>query len=240
MISLMTARIPMTTQRETTIRLLICDDHKVVADALATIAQMQGDIEVVGEPTGDPEEAVRLAEEYLPDVVLMDIELGHSINGIEATRRIKAVSPLTNVVIVSAHDPDSLLVQAIEAGASGFLNKAEAIGEVMSTVRSAAAGEVLVDPAKLTGLLQKVSATRAKQQQCELLIRQLTVREKEVLQLLAEGKANEDVATELTISVHTAQTHVRNILGKLGVRSKLEAVVFAAQNGIVTVGGPRT
>lgn len=235
----MTVRDFMTTQREKVIRLLICDDHKVVADALATIAQMQGDIEVVAEPCGDPDEAVRLAQEHQPDVVLMDIELGHSIDGIEATRRIKEVSPLTNVVIVSAHDPDSLLIEAIEAGASGFLNKAEAIGEVMSTVRKAADGEVLVEPAKLTRLLQRVSADRAKRQECDLLLRQLTEREREVLQLLAQGKDNEDVATELTISVHTAQTHVRNILGKLGVRSKLEAVVFAAQNGVVTV-GPRT
>jgi DNA-binding NarL/FixJ family response regulator len=230
----------METHGNKAITLLICDDHKVVADALATIAQMQGDIEVVAEPVGDPEVAISLAETHKPDVVLMDIELGHLINGIEATRRIKEVSPLTNVVIVSAHDPDSLLIQAIEAGACGFLNKAEAIGEVMSTVRRAAAGEVLVEPAKLTNLLQRVSADRVKQSESDLLLRQLTDREREVLQLLAQGKGNEEVARELTISVHTAQTHVRNILGKLGVRSKLEAVVFAAQNGVVTVGGPRT
>ncbi|HWC14493.1 MAG TPA: response regulator transcription factor [Actinomycetota bacterium] len=230
----------MTTNGDKHIRLLICDDHKVVADALATIARMEGDIDVLEDPVGDPERAIALCEKHRPDVVLMDVELGRDIDGIDATRRIKKVSPMTNVVIISGHDPERLLVQAVEAGPSGFLNKAEAIADVLATVRAAAAGEVLVDPATLTRLLQKISTQRAQERESELLLRQLTDREREVLQLLAEGMPTEDVAADLTISPHTAQTHVRNILGKLGVRSKLEAVVFAAQKGVVTVGSRRS
>ena len=115
--------------------LLICDDHKVLTDALATVVGLDGDLQLVAPPVHDPETAIELSAKHLPDVVLMDIVFKGGMSGIEATRRIKEISPATKVVIMTAHDEDRLLVEAVEAGASGFLGKGEAVEEVLRRPR---------------------------------------------------------------------------------------------------------
>jgi DNA-binding NarL/FixJ family response regulator len=136
---------------------------------------------------------------------------------------------------MTAHDDDRLLVEAVEAGASGFLGKEEAAGEVLSAAKAAAEGEVLIDPATLTRLLHQVSLEREARRDAEALLGELTEREREILQLLAEGMRNDGIAHKLFISPQTVQTHVRNLLAKLGVHSKLEAVAFAVKHGGISI-----
>lgn len=212
---------------------LICEDHRVVADALGTIVGLESDLELVSQPLSDPELAIAVASQTTPDVVLMDIELGAAINGLEATRRIRRLSPSSKVVILTAHDSDSLLVEAVEAGASGFLHKSEAIEGVIDAIRRAAAGEVLIDPVRLPGLLHRIAAEREAKRDEQLLVAQLTPREREILQLLARGTRTEAIAATLSISPHTVQTHVRNVLAKLNAHSKLEAVALGARTGAI-------
>ena len=217
------------------VTLLICDDHKILTDALATVVGLDPTLVMVTPPVHDPETAIKVCTEQLPDVVLMDIVFKGGMSGIEATRKIKEVSPSTKVVIMTAHDEDRLLVEAVEAGASGFLGKDEAAEELLSAAKSAADGEVLIDPATLTRLLAQVAREREAQRDAQNLLDDLTEREREILQLLAEGMRNDDIAAKLFISPQTVQTHVRNILGKLRVHSKLEAVAFAVKHGAITV-----
>lgn len=224
----------MTTAR--TVSLLICDDHKILTDALATMVGLDDDLVLVAPPVHTADEAIDLATQHLPDVVLMDIVFkGGGMTGIEATRRIKEVSPATQVVVMTAHDEDRLLVEAVEAGASGFLSKDESAEDVLTSAKSAADGEVLIDPDTLTRLLAQVAREREAQRDALKLLGDLTEREREILGLLAQGMRNEDIAKQLFISPQTVQTHVRNILGKLRVHSKLEAVSFAVKHGVIQV-----
>jgi DNA-binding NarL/FixJ family response regulator len=218
------------------VSLLICDDHKILTDALATMVGLDDELRLVAPPVHVPLEAIALVTELLPDVVLMDIEFrGGDMSGIDATRRIKEASPSTKVLVMTAHNEDRLLVEAVEAGASGFLSKDEPAGEVLAAAKAAADGEVLIDPATLTRLLAQVTTQREAQRDALRLLGDLTEREREILGLLAHGVRNEDIAKQLFISPQTVQTHVRNILGKLRVHSKLEAVAFAVKHGTITV-----
>ena len=217
------------------VTLLICDDHKILTDALTMVVGLDDTLQMVAPAVHDPETAIALCTEHLPDVVLMDIVFKGGMSGIEATRQIKEVSPSTKVVIMTAHDEDRLLVEAVEAGASGFLGKDEAADELLAAAKAAAEGEVLIDPATLTRLLAQVARERAAERDAQMLLDDLTEREREILQLLAQGMRNDGIATKLYISPQTVQTHVRNILGKLRVHSKLEAVAFAVKYGAITV-----
>jgi DNA-binding NarL/FixJ family response regulator len=217
------------------IGLLICDDHKILTDALAMVVDRSVGMHLVAPPVHSPEEGIALTEEHRPEVVLMDIVFKGSMNGIDATRRIKEIAPATKVVIMTAHDDERLLVEAVEAGASGFLGKDEAVDEVLAAARAAAEGEVLIDPNTLTRLLHQVAREREEQRDANVLLDQLTEREREILRLLAQGQRNDDIASSLFISPQTVQTHVRNLLGKLRVHSKLEAVAFAVKHGAITV-----
>jgi len=217
------------------VTLLICDDHKILTDALTMVVGLDDTLHMVAPAVHDPETAIKLSTEHLPDVVLMAIVFKGGMSGIEATRRIKEVSPSTKVVIMTAHDEDRLLVEAVEAGASGFLGKDEAAEELLAAAKAAADGEVLIDPVTLTRLLAQVARERAAERDAQMLLDDLTEREREILQLLAQGMRNDDIAAKLFISPQTVQTHVRNILGKLRVHSKLEAVAFAVKYGAITV-----
>lgn len=217
------------------ISVLVCDDHRLLTDTLKTVIENDPSLVLVAPPLDAPEKAVELCGEKRPDVVLMDIQFPGTVSGIEATRDIKKVSPATNVVIMTAHESEELLVEAVEAGASGFLRKTEGVEEVLSSVKAAAAGEILIDQTELARLLPQVAREREERREAQLLLGQLTEREREILQFLGEGHRNEEVASKLFISPQTVQTHVRNILTKLGVHSKLEAVVFGLRHGAVTV-----
>jgi DNA-binding NarL/FixJ family response regulator len=216
------------------IQLLICDDHRLLTDTLTSVVRHDPGIRLLP-PVHTSEAAVELVKEHQPNVVLMDIEFRGSMSGIEATRHIKQISPETQVVVMTAHEDERLLVEAVEAGASGFLRKTEGVDELLGAIRAAAAGEILVDRVALARLLPQVARERERRRDAQMLLSQLTDREREILTLLSEGLRNDDIATRLFISPQTVQTHVRNLLGKLGVHSKLEAVAFAVRNGAITV-----
>ncbi len=217
------------------VTLLIADDHKILTDALAMVVDRDEDLKMIAPPVHAAEEAVELCREHNPDVVLMDIVFKGGMDGIEATRKIKEISPATKVLIMTAHDDERLLVEAVEAGASGFLGKDEAAEEVLGAAKAAAEGEVLIDPTALTRLLHQVSVEREAARDAQALLAELTDREREVIQLLAQGLRNDDIAARLFISPQTVQTHVRNLLAKLGVHSKLEAVAFAVKHGAISI-----
>ncbi|MEX0992311.1 MAG: response regulator transcription factor [Actinomycetota bacterium] len=215
--------------------LLVCDDHKILTDALAMVIDSDPALEMPTRPVHTPDEAVSLSREHHPDVVLMDVKFRGAMNGIEATRRIKTASPETKVIIMTAHEDESLMIEAVEAGASGFLTKSEAAGDVLSAVKAAADGDTLIDPATLTRLLHQVAGQRQDRRDAVQRLSTLTDRELEILQRLGAGARNDAIAERLKISPQTVQTHIRNILSKLDVHSKLEAVAFAVKNGAISV-----
>lgn len=185
---------------------------------------------MIAPPVPDADHAVDLCREHRPDVVLMDVEFKVGMSGIEATRRIKESSPATKVVIMTAHDDDRLLVEAVEAGASGFLGKDEPADEVLAAAKAAADGEVLINPSTLARLLHQVTKEREEQREIQARFATLSEREWEILRHVAQGERNDDIAAALFISPQTVQTHVRNVLGKLEVHSKLEAVALAVRH----------
>jgi two-component system nitrate/nitrite response regulator NarL len=209
---------------------LICDDHRTLTDALSMVVERDPALRLVAPAVHDADRAVELCDEHRPDVVLMDIEFKVGMSGIEATRRIKEGSPATKVVIMTAHDDERLLVEAVEAGASGFLGKDEPADEVLAAAKAAAEGEVLIDPATLARLLHQVTKEREEQREVQARFAGLSEREREILRHVAQGERNDDIAAALFISPQTVQTHVRNVLGKLGVHSKLEAVALAVRH----------
>jgi NarL family two-component system response regulator LiaR len=217
------------------VTLLICDDHRVLTDALAMVVERDPDLRLVAPPSGDASRAVELCAEHRPDVVLMDIVFKAGIGGIEATRLIKQTTPATKVVIMTAHDDDRVLVEAVEAGASAFFGKDAPADEVLAAVKAAAEGEVLIEPAALSRLLHQVSKERDERRDVQALFDNLSEREWEILRHLAGGGRNDQIAAALFISPQTVQTHVRNVLGKLGVHSKLEAVALAVKHGQIDV-----
>lgn len=218
------------------IRVLLCDDHRILSDALAMLIRMDPGMDLVTDPVDTAELAVAAAVEHSPDVVLMDVELRGPTTGLEATRRIRQLCPSTHVVVMSGSgDPDRLLVGAIEAGASGFLPKTEAASDILGAVRGAACGEALIDATTLARVLRRIATGREARRDVDERVGRLTEREREMLQLLAEGRSNDQIAAQLVISGHTVQTHVRNILSKLVVHSKLEAVALAAKSGVIKV-----
>lgn len=218
------------------ITLLICDDHRILTDALAMVIEHDPTISLAGPPVHDPRSAIDLAQVTRPDVVLMDIMFrGSEVNGIQATRRIKEISPASNVIVMTAHEGDHLMVEAVEAGACGFLEKSGAIDGFLTAVHSAADGEALIDEKTLARILQQVHRERRKRQKAVDLFASLTARELDILQSLAQGNRADEIADALDISPQTVQTHVRNLLKKLGVHSKLEAVAFAVKYDAVSV-----
>jgi DNA-binding NarL/FixJ family response regulator len=217
------------------IRLLICDDHRILGDALAMLVGMDDGLELVADPFNRAETALASIAELQPDVVLMDVDLP-GMNGIEATRAIVTERPATKVVVMSgSSDPDAMMVAAIGAGAAGFLPKTEAASKILNSVRAAAGGETLLDSTTLMRVLRQVGDAKATRGALEGKTSRLTEREVQVLQSVAEGESNADIAGKLFLSVHTVQTHVRNILVKLEVHSKLQAVALAVKAGAITV-----
>jgi DNA-binding NarL/FixJ family response regulator len=221
---------PLDDRTRRAIRVLICDDHRLVTETLTDVIGRDPDFDLLASANSSIE-AVALAADHRPDVVLMDLEFRGSMSGIEATRRIREASPSTKVVIMTAHEDERLLVDAVEAGASGFLRKTEGIEELVGAVKAAAAGEMLIDRAALARLLPRVAREREAHRDARRLMDLLTEREREILALLGQGSSNDEIASALYISPQTVQTHVRNILTKLGVHSKLAAVAFAARHG---------
>ena len=230
----MASREPMT-RASPMIRVVLADDQALVRAGFRALLDAQDDIEVVGE-AGDGEEAVRLAEELTPDVVLMDIRMP-GVDGLSATRRIAAEprSADVRVVILTTFGLDEYVFEAIRAGASGFLVKDTEPQELVQAVRVVAMGEALLSPSVTKQLIVEF-ASRAREPRIPDRLADLTDREREVVALAAEGLSNEEIAERLVVSPATAKTHVSRAMGKLRARDRAQLVVIAYESGLVRPG----
>jgi DNA-binding NarL/FixJ family response regulator len=216
------------------IRALIVDDHALFRRGLEMVLAAEDDIELVGEAS-DGTEAVQKAGESLPDVVLMDIRMPKS-SGIEACRAMKEVAPSSKIVMLTISDEEEDLFEAIRAGASGYLLKDIPLDEVADVVRAVHGGQSLINPSMAAKLLTEFAALNKRDQEEraeQVPPPKLTDREMQVLKLVAKGMNNRDIAKELFISENTVKNHVRNILEKLQIHSRMEAVMIAVRENLI-------
>jgi DNA-binding NarL/FixJ family response regulator len=221
-------------RRPDPIRTMIVDDHALFRRGLEMVLEEEPDIELVGQ-AGDGAEAVKIAAEALPDIVLMDIRMPRS-SGIEACRAMKDAAPSTKIVILTISDEEEDLFEAIRAGASGYLLKDIPLDEVADTVRAVHGGQSLINPSMAAKLLTEFAAMARRDDEEraeELPAPRLTDREMQVLKLVARGMNNRDIAKELFISENTVKNHVRNILEKLQIHSRMEAVMVAVREKLI-------
>jgi NarL family two-component system response regulator LiaR len=214
------------------IRILIADDHAFVREGTRRILEQEPDLEVVAE-AGDGEEAVRLASDLKPDVAIVDVAMP-KLDGIEATRRIKALCPAVAVLVLSAYDDDQFVFGLLEAGAAGYLLKSVRGHEIVDAIRAVDAGESVLHPSVARKVLNRFASVSSRAQRKKPL-EVLTDREMEVLKLVTKGLSNKDIADGLSLSVRTVQGHLANIFNKLRVSSRTEAVVHALKEGWVTL-----
>lgn len=214
------------------IRILIADDHAVVREGTRRILEQESDMEVVGE-AGDGEEAVNLATSLKPDVAIMDISMP-KMDGIEATKLIKAACPSISVLALSAYDDDQFVFSLLEAGAAGYLLKSVRSRELVDAIRAVYSGESVLHPSIARKVLNRFVSASGKPEGKEPS-GMLSDREMEVLKLAAKGLSNQDIAEKLCLSIRTVQGHLGHIFNKLQVGSRTEAVVRALKEGWVTL-----
>ncbi|HZT15932.1 MAG TPA: response regulator transcription factor [Gaiellaceae bacterium] len=210
--------------------MLLVDDHDLFRTGLRNLLEEQG-VQVVGEADNGTD-ALRLVRELAPDVVVMDLNMP-GISGVEATRQISMIAPLTRVLVLTISDQDADVMDAIMAGACGYLLKDAAIADLMRGIRSAAIGESLVSPTIAAKVLQRMRATGASRHDADVIHSELSSREIEVLKLIANGKDNAQIAADLHISPKTVKNHISNILMKLQIQNRIQAAVYAVRSGIV-------
>ena len=214
-----------------TIRVLVTDDQPLIREALVALLTSVDDIEVVGS-AGDGAAAVRMATSLAPDVVLMDIRMP-VMDGVEATRQVRALPHPPAVVILTTFDLDAYVLAAVRAGASGFLLKDGDADDLVAGIRNAAAGDAVLAPRAARGLMDHVAGRSEPDPEAAHAVSRLTDREREVLVRLAQGMTNAEIAQVLVVSEATAKTHVSNVLAKLQVRDRTQAVIVAYTSGLV-------
>jgi RNA polymerase sigma factor (sigma-70 family) len=212
------------------IRILLADDHTMVRDGLRALLAGQQGLEIVAE-AADGRECIQLAEEHTPDVVMMDIAMP-KMNGIEATRRILAERPSTGVVILSMHQDESYVLQSLSAGAKGYLLKDSPREDIVEAIRAAAQGRAFLSR-KVSRLLQEEHIEALRSKGLDDTFDLLTDREREILQLLAEGRSNKEVASLLNISPTTVETHRGHILRKLSLHGTADLILYAVRKKII-------
>jgi two-component system, NarL family, response regulator NreC len=212
------------------IRILLADDHNVIREGLRGLLERQPDFEVVAE-AGDGREAVALAKEFLPDVAIIDVAMP-GLNGIEATSAIVGSGSHTSVIILSMHCDESYVLRALKAGARAYLLKDSLKGELIAAVRGVVLGHSHFSP-KVSQLLQEDYVREMAEQQKDDSYELLTAREREILQLAAEGNSNKDIANRLNLSLYTVETHRSHILRKLNLHSVPELILYAVRKGII-------
>jgi NarL family two-component system response regulator LiaR len=215
------------------IKVLVVDAHRMFAEALEMLLAGEQDLEVVG-TAATGEEAVELVEAVRPRVVLIGIALP-TMGGIEATRRIRQVSPSTQVIIVSAYLEPEVMAQAIEAGACGLVPKTHPVDKLVLTIRQVAQGEIAFPGSDMSEILSTVRQAQQIRLETDRAVGLLSRREVEILQGIMDGLGNAELARSLHLSPSTVQTYIKNILGKLDVHSKLEAVTFALRHGLIRI-----
>jgi two-component system NarL family response regulator len=216
------------------LKVLVVDDHALFRRGLQMVLKGEGDIEVVGE-AADGNEAVAKAQETMPDVILMDVRMPHR-SGIDATQQIKDLIPHVKILMLTISDEEADLYEAIKAGASGYLLKEISIDEVADAIRSVSAGQSRLSPSMAAKLLQEFAAMSKRASEArQFPAPRLTDREMEVLRLVAQGLNNRDIAKELFISENTVKNHIRNILEKLHLHSRMEAVVYAVREKLLEI-----
>ena len=212
------------------LRVLIVDDHDLFRTGLRNLLEEQG-VVIVGEAATGAE-AVRIVREIAPDVVVMDLNMP-GMGGVDATRHITSIAPLTRVVMLTISEDDSDVMDAILAGACGYLLKDSSIQDLMAGIRAASRGESLISPNIAAKVLQRVRATSTQPEIANTIRAELSDREIEVLKLIANGKDNAVIAGELHISPKTVKNHISNILMKLQIDNRIQAAVYAVRSGIV-------
>jgi len=213
------------------IRILLADDHTVIRRGLRALLERQNGFEVVAE-AADGREAVETAAAVNPDVAVIDIGMPN-INGIEAARRITEKRPETAVVILSMHADESYVLRALKSGARGYLLKDSPEEDLIDAIRAVHAGKAFFSP-EISKMLAEDYMRQMRQRGVEDSYELLTPREREILQMLGEGKSNKEVATQLNLSLHTVETHRGNVLEKLNLHSTAEMILYAVRKGIVT------
>jgi DNA-binding NarL/FixJ family response regulator len=216
------------------IKLIVADDHALARGGLRAMLGAEDDLEVVGE-AADGGEAIDLALKLRPDVVVMDIRMP-KVDGIEATRRLRAHNGAPNVLVLTTFDLDEYVYEALRAGAGGFMLKDAAPSQLAEAVRTVAAGEALLAPAVTRRLVEQFVRRPPADRVAEQRFGELTPRELEVLKLIARGLSNAEIGAELFLSEATVKTHVTRILGKLGLRDRVQAVVLAYESGLIAPG----
>jgi len=211
------------------IRILIADDHGVVRAGLRALLDNTPTMQVAGEAADGPE-AVRLAQELNPDIILLDLSMPPGPGGIEILRQVRAIQPTSRVLILSAHEDESLLRQAIKEGAAGYVTKRAVESELINAIQSAWRGDLYVHPALTRALLQESAPARPVE---KAPATSLTRRQAEVLRLVAQGYTSQQVAEKLCISVRTVDSHRTNIMDKLALRGRVELVRYAREHGLL-------
>jgi len=209
-------------------KVIICDDQDIVRDGLELLLKLEHDIEIVG-IASDGAEAVELVAQKQPDLVMMDLKMP-VMNGVDATRQIKARFPTVKVLVLTTFGTEDWVLEAIRAGASGYLLKDATREEVLNAIRGTVEGKTFIDPSVAGKLLGEI--TGGKKKPAAVLTDKLTQREIEVLQLLAKGLSNEDIAKKLFLSEGTVRNHISSIVTKLGVSDRMQAAVMAIQHGL--------
>jgi len=212
------------------VRVLLVDDHDLFRTGLHNLLEEHGGVQVLAEAVNGAE-AVQLVRELAPDVVVMDLNMP-TMSGVDATRHITVLSPLTRVIVLTISDEDADVMDAIVAGACGYLLKDSSIADVVAGIRSAAVGSSLISPTIASKVLQRVRATTADTDIAETIRTELSDRELEVLKLIANGKDNAQIAAELVISPKTVKNHISNILMKLQMQNRIQAAVYAVRSGL--------
>ena len=213
------------------IRILLADDHNIIRDGMRLLLERQAGFSVVGE-AADGREVVQLAQEQSPDVVVMDIAMPN-MNGIEATRRIVERSPAIGVVILSMHYDESYVIRSLKAGARAYLLKDAVKTELIAAIQAVVQGRSYFSP-KISRILQEDFVQLLGRRGADDSYDLLTEREREVLQLVAEGKTNKEIANHLTLSLYTVDTHRTHILQKLNLHSVPELILYAVRKGIIS------
>jgi two-component system, NarL family, response regulator LiaR len=211
----------------TKIRVALVDDHRVVQTGLRSYLEAFSEFEVIGTACSG-EEALEKLEGWLPDVIVMDLRMPGGIDGIESTRRVRALSPHTQVVVLTAYTDDARVVAALRAGAIGYVRKDSEPEVFLAAVRGAARGQSVLDPAVAGSVLQDLVRGGP-------LVEELSEREKDVLHQLAHGRTNREIAQALHVSEETVKTHVGNILSKLQLSHRTQAVIYALKQGLVSI-----